>query len=317
MDVSVEKQTKINEWSYNSKRDTLFFSQLVFIGLSILIIMYWMSSMGLLSDIFVIFVMIIIFVILGVIWYTRYSYTRNNRDKTYWNKLVFPEDGKKPSTLSPTVLNSVAASMTAACSSPSGRNSPSGNCSGTTVKKNVVSITPNTASKTSSNIPSKTTMNTRYSDETWNNIDYGMFEGQKYGFNTKPTGPGSAAVRDASGILYGDTSTYTKDGKIISKSDGRLGIWDTSGDFLDFDDVSMTNLNTRQGLDYNNINAGKISPVSELGNSLEFCKKNPSAYDPVRGMPCKKIWCMANPSGSWKDPATSVTTPCKTLFSYL
>ena len=292
MDVSVEKQTEINEWSYNSKRDTLFFSQLVFIGLSILIVMYWMSSAGLLSDMFVIYVMIIIFALLLLIWYVRYKYTRNSRDKTHWNRIVFSEDGKKPSTLSPTVVNSVATSLAAACAKPSG------------------SVTPKTTGTTNTP-PRKSSWETdgsdsKNDDRTWNNIDYGMFAGQKFGFNTNPNEPTSAGARDASGNLYGDKN-----------NDGRLGIWDTRGDFLDFDDVSTTNLNTSQGLDFNSINAGKVSPVSRLGSALEFCEKNPNAYDPETALPCKQKWCMANPDKSWKDPATSKLTPCKTLFSYL
>jgi hypothetical protein len=291
MDVSVEKQTEINEWSYNSKRDTLFFSQLFFIGISILIVMYWMSSMGLLSDMFVIYVMIIIFALLLLIWYVRYKYTRNNRDKTHWNKIVFPEDGKKPSTLSPTVINSVAAATAAACAKPSGS---------VTAKPTETDKRPIPKSSWESDD------NLKNDDSTWNNIDYSMFKGQKYGFNTKPTGPGSAGVRDNSGKLYGDKN-----------KDGKLGIWDTSGEFLDFDDVSTRNLNTQQGLDFNSINAGKVSPVSRLGSALDFCEKNPTAYDPETALPCKQTWCMANPEKSWKDPATSKLTPCKTLFSYL
>ena len=54
MDVSIEKQTEINEWSYNSKRDTLFFFQLVFIGLTILIFMYSLSNAGIINNTFVI-----------------------------------------------------------------------------------------------------------------------------------------------------------------------------------------------------------------------------------------------------------------------
>lgn len=287
--MSVEKQTQINEWSYNSKRDTLFFSQLIFIGLSILIIMYWMSSMGFLSDIFIIYVMIIIFALLGLIWYTRYTYTRNNRDKTHWNKIVFAEDGKKPSTLPPSVVNSVATSTAAACAKPSG----------SVTKTTVTNKPPSKSSWENDN-------NSNNDDRSWNDIDYNMFAGEKYGFNMTHTGPGSAGARDASGNLYGDKN-----------KDGKLGFYDTSGEFLDFDDVSTTNLNTNQGLDFNSINTGKVAPVSQLGSAVEFCKNNPTAYDPSNGLPCKEVWCRANPDKSWKDPVTSKLTPCKTLFSYL
>lgn len=235
--------------------------------------------------------MIIIFALLVLIWYVRYKYTRNNRDKTHWNRIVFPEDGKKPATLSPSVINSIATSTAAACAKPSG--------SVTAKTDNNTKPTPKSSWETDDN-------NSMSDNSSWNNIDYNMFKGEKYGFNTKHTGPGSAGARDASGNLYGDKN-----------NDGKLGFWDTSGNFPDFDDVSTTNLNTNQGLDYNSINAGKVAPVSRLGTALEFCEKNPTAYDPSTALPCKQAWCMANPDKSWKDPATSKITPCKTLFSYL
>lgn len=133
MDTSIERQTEINEWSYNSKRETLFFSQLVFIGLSIIIIMYALSAAGFLGDTFVLYVMIIIFVLLGLIWYTRYTYTRKSRDSNNWNKIVFSEDGKKPSTLPSSVISSVATASTnncAASASAAASGSPSGSAAG-------------------------------------------------------------------------------------------------------------------------------------------------------------------------------------------
>jgi hypothetical protein len=277
MDVSVEKQTEINEWSYNSKRETLFFFQLVFIGLTITIVMYSMSSAGLLSDIFVLYVMIVIFALLGLIWYTKAVYTRSNRDKTHWNKQVFPEDGKKPSTLSPTVVNSVATATAAACAKTS------------------------STSAVTNPLPPNNSETVRHG-----NWDDKMFDGQKRGFFTNPTDPGSAAARDASGNMYGDKN-----------NDGRLGNWDTNGNFQKFDDVSNTDLNTRQGIDYNSINAGRASPVPRNSNSIDFCEKNPLSFEPISGLPCKRVWCMANPTMSWKDPSNSVTTPCKTLFPNL
>ena len=277
MDVSVEKQTEINEWSYNSKRETLFIFQLIFIGLTITIVMYSMSSAGLLSEMFVLYVMIVIFVLLGIIWYTKTVYSRSNRDKTHWNKVVFSEDGKKPSTLSPTVLNAVATATAATCAKKSDTSTmPSG-------------LTPGNSE-------------TMYHGDP----DRSMFAGQKRGFYTNPTDPGSAAARDASGNLYGDNN-----------NDGRIGRWDTTGNFQKFDDVSNTDLNTRQGVDYTSINTGRLSAVPESQSSITFCETNPLSFDPISGLPCKRVWCMANPTLSWNDPSTSITTPCRTLFPNL
>jgi len=117
MDTSIERQTEINEWSYNSKREALFFSQLVFIALTIIILMFALSRAKILNEIFVYYVMIIIFVLLVLIWYTKYSYTRNSRDKQHWNRITFPDDNNKASTLSPTVLNSIATATIDSCAS--------------------------------------------------------------------------------------------------------------------------------------------------------------------------------------------------------
>ena len=249
MDVSVEKQTEINEWSYNSKRETLFIFQLLFIGLTITIVMYSMSSAGLLSDIFVLYVMIIIFALLALIWYSKTVYTRSNRDKTHWNKLVFSEDGKKPSTLSPTVINSVATATAAKCAASAKSGSTNTGSISTTTRR--------------SSWETDNSETVRHGD--W---DDRMFDGQKRGFYTNPTDPGSAAARDASGNLYGDTATYKSDGTILRRSDSRVGNWDTSGNFQKFDDVSNTDLNTRQGIDYTSINTGRLSAVPKAPSSI-------------------------------------------------
>lgn len=268
-----------------------------------------MVSAGIIPNIFVLYVMIIMVVILGLVWYTKTTYTRNNRDKTHWNRIVFPEDGKKPSTLPPTILNAVATSTAAACSASGSVTTKN---TGTSGSKNTVTT-------------KKSSWETDNSDTMYHgDWDPSMFEGQTRGFFTDPTDPGSAAARDPDGNLYGDSITYNSDGIITRKSDGRVGIWDTNGNFLKFDDVSNTDLNTRQGIDYTSINTGRVSAVPRATNPVQYCEENPGAFfpggyagDPLAGLPCKRVYCMANPTLSWKDPSTSVTLPCKTLFPNL
>jgi len=289
MDASVERQTEINEWQYNSKRDTLFFLQLLFIGLTIIILMYWMSSGGVLNDTFVLYVSIIIFALLGLIWYVRYSFTRLSRDGQHWNRIQFAEDGKKPSTLSPSVLNSVATATTEKCNKNKRGETP--------VKRASWEVDGNGP-------PANST------------IDYNMFAGEKYGFYTEQTHPGSAAAYDSSGSLYGDRNR-----------DGRLGNWDTTGKFDEYaDDVSKVNL--EQGRNYNTLRVGDNLYVADTGSStpatmdsrIAYCLSNPGASDRTTNMPCKKFWCMQNPSLSWTDPGAtglSRTIPCRTLFPNL
>jgi len=270
MDASVERQTEINEWTYNSKRETLFFSQLVFIGLSILIIMFALSKAGLLGEILVLYVMIIVFVLLAVIWYTRYVYTRNNRSGQHWNRLSFSEDGKKPSTLSSSVLSSVATSTTSRCSGQSVGGASTG--------------------------------------------------------GTPPGGQQGSS--DQYSWLFGPRS------EMHSPSGSSNHVpqhWESSTEFPQHpEDVTTNNLNTiaeQQGMAYGLIRPDLLDRVAAAGSTpadttsvayrTEWCLNHPGAYELLSGMPCKQYWCTANPTKSWKDPTTSVSVACKTLFPNL
>jgi hypothetical protein len=260
-----------------------------------------MSNSGLLNDTFVLYVSIIIFALLGLIWYTRYSFTRGNRDSEHWNRLKFPEDGKKGSPLSSSVLNSVATATTEKCNK--NKLEPPG---GTTTRRR------SSWERDQEEPPADS------------GIDYSMFAGQRYGFFTEQTHPGSAAARSMNGTLYGDRD-----------DDGRLGNWDTTdGGFDEYpEDVSTVNL--EQGRNYNSLYVGNGIYVADTGaqrpttmdGRLAYCLSNPGAYDSASNVPCKQFWCRANPSLSWTTPAVqgpsgsilyaATSVPCRTLFPNL
>lgn len=285
MDASIEKQTEINEWSYNSKKDTLFLFQLAFIGLTFIVVLFSVASTGMIGDTLVIYIMVIIFVILAIIWVMRYMYTKNTRDRTHWNKKVFSEDGKKPSPLPANVLASIASYANENCKT-------SGSASGS--NKDISWANPGSGSYDS--------------DTSW------LFDEDEPEF--KPSWPesgvrGSAAARDASGALYGDTSSF---------GEGSLGKYDTTGGGFQThpEDVVDRNLNDRylqQGRDYRSIITGSAGRT--ITDTLTYCRANPGARDPATGFPCKRVWCMANPNEKWKDSGNSVEIPCKTLFPEL
>jgi hypothetical protein len=283
MDVSIEKQTEINEWSYNSKRDTLFFFQLVFIGLTILIIMYSLSAAGLLSDIFVMYIMIIIFVLLGLIWYTKFIYTRNNRDKQHWNKIVFPEDGKKPSALPANVVSSVATATTEKCSKNSVSGSSSGSASGR--------LTGSAAARNRDG--------SLYGDKN-NDGRLGNYDTTGGGFQAHPEDASTQNLNERQGQAYNNLQKYLsklKEDGSYSDSDINL-----ASQFID--------------------SKVESSPQSITGR-IAWCEKNLTSYEPIENIPCKRFLCMADPTRKIKSVTTlsgvssNVEIPCKTLFPNL
>lgn len=115
MDVSIARQAQINEWEYNLKRETLFISQIFFIGVSFIIILFTLAQFRFIRVSIVYFIAIILIIIFGVFWYLRHIYTRNTRDKKYWNRRNFDGDYSKVSTVPASVLAQVAKSSCENC----------------------------------------------------------------------------------------------------------------------------------------------------------------------------------------------------------
>jgi hypothetical protein len=103
-DQSVLRQSEINEWYYHLKLESLFISQLCFLGLSFGIILFSLSQAGLFGPTLVYYYLFLLFIFLGIVWLTRFLYTRNNRDKRFWNRKIFNEDNNKSSTIPNSVI---------------------------------------------------------------------------------------------------------------------------------------------------------------------------------------------------------------------
>lgn len=110
MDASVLRQSQINQWYYHMKLESLFISQLCFLGLSFLIVMFSLLKIGFFGKAIVYYSAIIIFILLFLIWFTRYLHTRNKRDKHIWNRRIFDGDNNKPATI-PSELVSLQAQV--------------------------------------------------------------------------------------------------------------------------------------------------------------------------------------------------------------
>ena len=100
---SVSRQTTINEWYYNYRLDTLFVLQLVFLGISVILLMTILSKYRIISPVFVIYASVIIVILLFLVWYFKYSFNKNTRDFYQWDKRKFSGDGHFKSVVTPEV----------------------------------------------------------------------------------------------------------------------------------------------------------------------------------------------------------------------
>jgi len=80
------RQGEINEWQAQNKMDTLFFLQLLFIFLSVLVVSLYLRQIGVFPGSVVSIIAGIGVVILGLVLWNRASYTSSSRDQRYWNR---------------------------------------------------------------------------------------------------------------------------------------------------------------------------------------------------------------------------------------
>jgi hypothetical protein len=94
-DLSV-RQNEINEWSNRNKLDTLFFLQVLFVGLCFIAFILFLKVNGIVShSAFLILTVVTgIFLILTLI--IRARFTSNSRDSRYWHKARFPKQPDPP-----------------------------------------------------------------------------------------------------------------------------------------------------------------------------------------------------------------------------
>jgi len=90
------QQTRLNDYAYKNKMDTLFFLQILLISLLILAIFAYGSRVGLFSGIFVIYVGFILFLLDFVIFMVRYAYDVNLRDTSVWSRRRFTYQDSVP-----------------------------------------------------------------------------------------------------------------------------------------------------------------------------------------------------------------------------
>ena len=80
------RQAEINEWEAQNKMDTLFFLQLLFIYLSVLVVSLYLRQIGLFPGYVFGIIAGIGLIIVGLVLWNRASYTSSSRDQRFWNR---------------------------------------------------------------------------------------------------------------------------------------------------------------------------------------------------------------------------------------
>ena len=112
---SLKRQTGINDWYYNYRLDVLFILQLLFLGMSILVILSIMTRYHIISPVFVSYYAILMLFGVAAVWYFKTNYTNTSRDFYHWDKLRFPSDGNMSSNMSIELKNALTQAAASQC----------------------------------------------------------------------------------------------------------------------------------------------------------------------------------------------------------
>lgn len=88
------RQVEINNWYYENKRETLFVLQLILLTLLTVTMLLYLAATGWVGQDGANYLMLIVIVIGVGTWLYRWYYTARIRDPRYWNRRIFPQDGK-------------------------------------------------------------------------------------------------------------------------------------------------------------------------------------------------------------------------------
>jgi hypothetical protein len=117
---SINRQVQINEWQYNSKMDTVFMLQLLFIGISITALVFYFKKTGYVGPAFTYYVTGLTLLLILAIIINRVFFTSARRDPRYWHRFRFNDDGKKiPSQVSSNTFGDFWAAFMGQASTPS------------------------------------------------------------------------------------------------------------------------------------------------------------------------------------------------------
>lgn len=91
---NTRRQVEINNWYYENKRETLFVLQLVLLVMLTVTVILTLAHMGYLPQAGADYLMLFVIVVGAGTWLYRWYYTTYIRDRRFWSRRMFSEDGK-------------------------------------------------------------------------------------------------------------------------------------------------------------------------------------------------------------------------------
>jgi hypothetical protein len=91
---NTRRQVEINNWYYENKRETLFVLQLILLVMLAVTVVLTLAHMGYIGQDGADYLVLFFIVVGGGTWLYRWYYTAYIRDRRYWSRRVFSEDGK-------------------------------------------------------------------------------------------------------------------------------------------------------------------------------------------------------------------------------
>lgn len=91
---NTRRQVEINNWYYENKRETLFVLQLVLLAMLTVVVILAVAAAGYIGQAAADYLMLFVVVVAGGLWLYRWYYTTYIRDRRFWSRRYFSEDGK-------------------------------------------------------------------------------------------------------------------------------------------------------------------------------------------------------------------------------
>lgn len=91
------RMNQIGDYTYQNRMDTVFVFQLLFIGVAVIIGLFYLKSINIITPFFVYPMTILITIIILFIFINRIVLTNNIRSKTNWFQLNFGDGSISPS----------------------------------------------------------------------------------------------------------------------------------------------------------------------------------------------------------------------------
>jgi len=91
---NTRRQVEINNWYYENKRETLFVLQLILLVMLTVTVILTVAHMGFIPQAGADYLMLFVIMAGAGTWLYRWYYTTYIRDRRFWSRRMFSEDGK-------------------------------------------------------------------------------------------------------------------------------------------------------------------------------------------------------------------------------